>query len=214
MQYSLRSQNEIVYQIMRRVFRALFSVLSRVSVEGIAHIPASGPVILACNHLTYIDGPLVLSVTPRRLRGVVAREFRAHPFAIALSAVGSIYVRRGALDRAAMRQCLVALQNGEALAIAIEGALSKTGGLRRGMTGVAWLASRTRAPIVPIAISGVEHTVRQFARLRKPVLKLIVGRPLFVTAGCLTARELAENTERVMLSLAELLPAENRGYYG
>src|SRR4029079_18425225 len=110
----------------------------------------------ASNHLSFLDGPLIFARTPHVIHGIVGVEYRDHPFGPLCTALGCVYVHRGRLDRAAMRQCQRILEDGGVLAVAIEGTRNRSGSLMDGKNGVAWLATHANVPVVPVAVSGTD----------------------------------------------------------
>ncbi len=131
-----------------------------------------------------------------------------------LRVAGGIFVRRGEGDREARRQCLDVLHNGGILAIAPEGTRSRTGALQTAKAGIGYLAARSDAVIVPVAIWGVEH-LRDWLHLRKPTCYVSIGRPFRpeLPAGKLSGQDLQQIADQVMVRIAELLPPDYRGVY-
>lgn len=154
----------------------LARLVLRPSVYGARYVPNQGPVILASNHLSFIDSVVIPLVLPRRVtflakaeyferRGVTGRLNRR--FFLAL---GHIPVQRGQ-GRAAWRSIRVAqevLAHGGALAIYPEGTRSRDGRLYRGRTGVARLTLLTGAPVVPVALAGTERVQPVGSRIPRP----------------------------------------------
>ena len=108
---------------------------------------------------------------------------------------------------------LAVLRSGGALAISPEAYISKTGGLGRGHTGVAYLAIKAVAPIVPIVLYGQERAVRFWLRGRRVPISVRVGPPIDLPPGKLNVSHFHAYTETVMLTLARMLPPEYRGFY-
>nr|WP_255430191.1 lysophospholipid acyltransferase family protein [Streptomonospora sp. PA3] len=155
--------------------------------EGLHHIPAEGPVILASNHLSNID-PLFIGVAvPRQVTFIAKRELFAEgnlaqrTFTRALRAIGQLSVDRrpGQSSKEAMEQSLKILGNGAAFGIFPEGTRSPDGRLYRGQTGIAWLALASGAPVVPVALAGTDRILPRGRRV--PALRRIgirVGPPV------------------------------------
>lgn len=202
--------NPIVYRAVRGVFRLCFGVLGRSIVSGIGSLPPNGPFILASNHLSLLDGPLILAHTPGVIHGVVGVEYRDSPFGPLCTALGCVYVHRGRLDRLAVRQCRRILDAGGVLAVAIEGTRSRTRTLMDGKTGVAWLASQAQVPVVPVAVFGTETVGANLRRLRRSRFHAAFGTPLQPPRAPLSTAELRDSTRTIMFELASLLPAEYR----
>ena len=211
----MRGEMEKKYLRMRKFMEFLFGVLSHTVVKGQEHVPAEGSFILATNHVSRLDSPVLLIATPRRVYGLVANKYRRFiGFNWLLKAVDPIWIRRGDFDREALMRALGVLRQGHALAIAPEGTRSDTGKLQNGKPGVAFLAARLGVPIVPVAITGTEKMLEDFKRLRRMHIHIKFG-PLFrlPKEGKLSGDELEAYTELVMHRIAELLPAEYRGVY-
>lgn len=144
----------------RRVMAPSLRSVWPTTIEGREHIPALGPAILAPNHLSEFDSPLLMGVVPRRITFLGKEEYLDDlTTRYLVPAVGMIPIdRRGgraaqdALDAATAR-----LDRGELLGVYPEGTRSRDGRLHRGKTGVARLALRTGAPIVPVGIIGTDQ---------------------------------------------------------
>jgi len=202
-------------RMVRRLTIQMARWLMRIQVEGLEKVPASGPLILACNHLHIIDTPVVFSVVRRSTVFFVSDHMLQFPLVgWYLRQLGqSIYVARGKADRQALGRALAALQAGETLVIAPEGRISRTGGLLQGQTGAAFLASRSGAPIIPLVVFGQEQAGRRWRRLGRPRVNVRIGEPMSFAVRRATTRQLEEYTEKIMLALADMLPDKYRGFY-
>jgi 1-acyl-sn-glycerol-3-phosphate acyltransferase len=185
-----------------------------VDVEGLENFPASGPVIVAINHLSLIDVPLLFTILPRRGVCLAAERLQNSGWARRfLDLAQTIYVHRGERDEEALERALAVLRAGGLIGLAPEGTRSHSGGLTRGHTGVAYLAAEAPAPILPIAAFGHERLVGNLKRLRRTDMYVRVGPLMAPTPGDTTAAKLARDTERVMIALASMLPPAYRGVY-
>ncbi|MEV4676770.1 MULTISPECIES: lysophospholipid acyltransferase family protein [Actinomadura] len=145
----------------------LLRLLLRPRVEGRANIPAEGRVILACNHLSFVDTFVLSPVVGRRVAYLAKAEYFEVPglggrlLRRALLALGNVPIRRGPTREAvrALERAGALLEDEGAVAIFPEGSRSPDGRLYRGRTGVAWLALATGAQVVPVAIEGAEHII-------------------------------------------------------
>ena len=205
-----------LYRLFQRVIWGLLRVLARLDVTGFANVPATGPLIVAPNHLHSLDTLVVGAVIPRWQAVFSADKFRGTLGGRAMElATRVIYVARGEADRAALSQGLAVLREGKALAVAPEGTRSRTGGLQIGKPGAVYLASRTGATIVPVAVWGQERAMGQWAHLRRATITVRILEPLVLPESARHAKssELEAHTHRLMLALAGALPAEYRGIY-
>ena len=164
-------------------------LLFRVRIEGLEHLPASGAAILAFNHVSALDGPvLAIEVAwrhRRQSRFLVAAEFFDRPVIGAiLRRFEQIPIRRGTNDGAALGNAIELVRRGALAAIAPEGTVNADGAieLQRIRRGVARIAIPTRSPIVPVGIWGTQRRwPRSGLRLRppwRPALAIAIGPPL------------------------------------
>jgi 1-acyl-sn-glycerol-3-phosphate acyltransferase len=194
--------------------RALVKVTSDVRVEGLDLFPAEGPVLVASNHLHILDAVWMLAIFPRRTILLVAEEFERTPgLGWLLNTARVIYISRSAADRAALGQALVVLREGGAMAVAPEGKLSRTGGLIRAHSGIAYIAIQSGVSVTPAAMWGQERAWSSWLRLRRVRLNVRFGSALSVPAGPAGPRELRRYTDQIMRGIASLLPPEYRGVY-
>ena len=185
----------------------------RVRVEGLERIPATGPAIIAGNHLSLFDSIVVIPYLPRPVILLLAEELRVWPWIdFVFGRLGNaIVVRRGSGERRPVELGAAVLDAGGIVAVAPEGRRSKTGGLQRGRKGVGRLAVRTGAPVVPVAIWGQERAIRSWRRLRRAPVEVRFGAPSSFDDR--DADTPADATTWVMLAIAGLLPREYRGVY-
>ncbi len=196
---------------------ALFHVVFSVQVEGAEHVPRDGPVLLAGNHTGFLDGPLVYSVSPRQASFLAKSELFVGPLARALGWLGQIPVHRGRPDREALRAGLAVLDRGEALGVFPEGARGP-GRLDSINDGLAYLALRSGAQVVPLAVLGTAEALpkgRRLPRLRAPV-RVVFGPPVEVVVdGDLRARRtVGVAAEQLRLALVAHLEVAARQHEG
>ncbi len=157
----------------------LFSKLYlRTTTVGRAHIPRKGPLIVACNHRSFLD-PFIVGIRLRRPVYFMAKRelFRSRLTGWLLNCMGAFPVDRGTGDTEAMETARALLDRGEALFIFPEGTRIRPGALGRPRRGVGRLALRSGAPVVPAAVIGTED-VRRGWRLRPRHVRIRFGRPL------------------------------------
>ncbi|WP_046468236.1 lysophospholipid acyltransferase family protein [Allosalinactinospora lopnorensis] len=182
----------MLYGTVRRVGAAVGRLLYRPAVEGLEHIPATGPVILASNHLSFCDSVVIPLAVPRRVRFLAKSEYfegtgpKGWLSRAMFSALGAVPVRRGTGREAleALDLGLRLLKDGEAFAVYPEGTRSRDGRLYRGRTGVAHLAMTSEAPVVPVALWGTERIQPVGARLpRISPVRVRFGAPMDFSTG-------------------------------
>jgi len=204
----------MLYWPARLLVRALFWLLTRWEVVGLERVPRQGPFIVITNHLSIVDPPAIMAALPCRVTALAASKYIRHPFGLLLGSVDVIFIRRGEVDRTALRKALAVLASGQVLGIAPEGTRSKTGSLQRGKPGAAYLALRANVPILPVVVTGTERVFRDLLRLRRPRVRVVIGEPFRLTLPEDEKRPLQALADRMMYRLAELLPPEYRGVYG
>lgn len=204
-----------LYRVVRGVIALLAKILiRRIVIEGGENIPKSGPYILVLNHLSFLDAPIICVATPHLLYLLAGERYEHHIFAPILKVAGCIFVRRGEIDREALRQATAALEDGHVLAVAIEGTRSTTGGLAEGKTGAAYLATRANVPILPAGIWGTEEVGPAWHRWRRGgTCTVRFGKVFRLPEGRARSSDLDSYTDEIMTSLAALLPEKYRGVY-
>lgn len=172
--------NQVWYRIGLALWGFVFKVLFPMRVQGKEHVPADGPVILVCNHISGLD-PFALGVACPRWPQFLAKEelFRVPVFSYLIRQWGAIAVDRFAADMGSARAALQVLRAGEVLAIFPEGTRSITGELQAFRYGPVKLALMRRVPIVPTAITGTDQVLPKGAMLpRRHAVRLVFGPPL------------------------------------
>ncbi len=160
------------------VLKPAFHFLWRFDVTGLEHVPTEGPAILAPNHTSVLDSFVVPAVVPRPVIYVGKAEYlddwkTKHLF----PALGMIPIDRsgGSKSQGALDAAAKVLDAGGVFGIYPEGTRSRTGLLYRGHTGVARLALRTGAPIIPIGLQGTREVQPPDAPLPKPFMEIKVS---------------------------------------
>ena len=204
------------YRVARSIVGFLLRIVARVRITGWDEIPRQGPFILATNHLHWLDSPLVGVIFPRRVSVFAGEKWEKHRLVgPLLRSLGAIFVRRGEVDRQALRQALEILKAGGVLGMAPEGTRSKTGALQQGRTGAAYLAFRAGVPILPLAITGQEKVFPALRRLRRGTVRVAIGAPFYPpqVEGKASGADVEAFTEEIMYHLAAMAPPEYRGVY-
>ena len=212
------------YVLATFVLRPLFFVLCRPHITGRENVPLDGPVILASNHLSFIDSIVIPLAAPRRVAYLAKAEyFTGRGFGgwvtrTLFTALGAHPVERQThrAAQAALDTALEILRAGTAFGLYPEGTRSKDGRLARGKTGVAWLALTADCPVVPVAVHGTDRVQPVGARWPRPRrVAITFGGPLtFPEERGQAHRNRARRdvTDRIMVAIAELSGQEKAGW--
>ena len=218
-EYHVRKRIQLARPIIKGLLRGIFRVLSPVTIEGAENIPYGQPYIVAMNHISLFDPPLVAAFWPEMLEIIgAATVFEKPGQKQLLKSYGVIPVHRGEYDRELIERMLSALQSGRPLLIAPEGGRSHETAMRQAMPGVAYIFEKAKVPIIPAACIGTTSDYWQRAKHReRPPLMLRIGRPInlppLVSKGADRRISRQRNADLVMAHLAGLLPKEYRGVY-
>ena len=201
-------QGTLLRRILTAFLRFAFKMFTVIEVSGVENLPASGGVVLVANHLTEFDVFPMQFALPRLIFFMGKAELFNNPaLDPILRQLGGFPVYRGARDEWAARHALRVLEEGQVLGIFPEGKRSQGRGLRAAKTGAARFALQARVPIVPMSVVGTDQIFKDFPRRKRILLQ--VGVPILPGSGD-TPIEL---TDRLMFTLAEMLPARYRGVY-
>ena len=194
-------------------------LVARVDIDGLENTPHEGGFIVASNHLGRLDVPLVYVFLKRNdITLMAAEKYRKYAiFRWFVKHLDGLWVDRFNADFNTVRAALNRLKQGGILVIAPEGTRSKTEALNEAWSGSSFLAAKTGAPVVPVALTGTEDrlVVQELKRLRRPRIHVQVGKPFTLPPIKSQDREqsLQQYTDEIMCQIAALLPPEKRGFY-
>jgi 1-acyl-sn-glycerol-3-phosphate acyltransferase len=197
------------------MLRWAYGALMRLEVRGIENVPRSGAGIIMINHVNFFDPVVVLASLGRVVVPMAKVEaFEDKRIGFLVASYGCIPVHRGVVDVQAFRSAIEALQSGKLVLISPEGTRSPTGELIQGQEGLALLAARTGAPVIPVGIVGTPRLWAMMKTFRRAHISLTVGQSfVFGIEGKPTREQLSQFTDQAMRALAAILPEEMRGVY-
>ncbi|GAA2020025.1 1-acyl-sn-glycerol-3-phosphate acyltransferase [Nakamurella flavida] len=186
----------------RRIGIALGAALYRLHVRGRDRVPATGPLVMVANHTNFMDGPVLFGAFPRRLSFLVKAEAVTGPLGWLLKHVGQYALVRDKPDRIPLLASLAQLQAGGAIGVFPEGTRGQ-GDVATVFAGAGWLAARSGATIVPVAVRGVSRPSGVRRRFR-PRVEVLVGQPFAVEQGA-SRTAVAAATDGIREHLAALV---------
>ncbi len=219
-----RAYDHSRWEFQRRILRFLIRyvgvplLLKIDHVEGLENIPLKGKGIIMMNHVAFVDSLFVLHEMPRNIVPMAKIEVYDYPVIGIFPRLWRVIpVRREEVDRQALRSALDVLQAGEMILMAPEGTRTHSSGLQEGKVGVAYIASRSAAPIFPAAVIDTTGlpALRFTPRWKGPGAVLRIGRPFrFKVEPERPDRQLMRKmTDEAMYVLSAMLPESLRGIY-
>ncbi len=199
------------WRSLRAVARVLFRLLLHMRITGHQNIPTQGACIIAANHLSWTDVPLVPAFMKRPAVYMAKEELFYGKMGWLVRLLGAFPVKRGEADRQSLRTADTLLKAGKIIIIFPEGTRSKIHQLAKGHEGLGMIALRSGAPVIPVAITGSEHALKKF----RPRVTLTFGEPMTLKpkGNKITREDIEEATSAVMRRIASMLPPEYRGMY-
>jgi 1-acyl-sn-glycerol-3-phosphate acyltransferase len=215
----------MLYEVIHTVLPPIAKAAWRPRVAGLEHVPDTGPVILASNHLSFVDSVVIPILVPRKVVFLAKSDYfegagvKGTAVRWWFEGVGMLPIDRDD-TKAAMASLDTALEvlgRGEAFGIYPEGTRSRDGRLYRGRTGVAHLALTARCPVVPVGLKGTQDIQPVGARLpRLARVSVEFGEPLDFTGrydGMPLGRARREVTDEIMTAIGALTGQEPAGVY-
>jgi 1-acyl-sn-glycerol-3-phosphate acyltransferase len=206
------------YRTLRSIIRFIMKLIADIEVKGLEKLP-EGNVIVAANHLGRLDTAALLCVLDREdIIMPVAEKYKDHPLYGAIGrAANAVWLNRFEADYSAFRQILERMKQGGLLVIAPEGTRSKTEALQEAKMGVAFLASKSGYPVLPVAVTGTEDRgiVENLKRFRRSKITATAAELMYIDIPKGKGREeaLRQATDEIMCQIAALLPETYRGVY-
>lgn len=196
----------MIFKIIRAVLNFIFFGIYGLHVEGSENVPEKGAIIVAPNHKSDWDPPLIGVAFKTRIIHYMAKEelFKNPVFGWVLRQFGTFPVKRGTVDRTAIRQAMKELKAGNPLGIFPEGTRIRKEGFGRFHSGMASLALMTGTPVIPVAVIGSRDMPK-----RKGPLAVLIGKPVPVEKQRATDEKVAELNDIVKGKIQELMDEYN-----
>lgn len=197
---------------LRALARFVFFLLLNVKLKGRNNVPPDGPYIIASNHLSWADIPLVPAYLSPQVVYLAKEELFQGKLNWPVRFLGAIPVKRGEADRQLLRASDDLLKRGKILIIFPEGHRSESRQMIQANAGVGMIALRAGVPVVPVAICGSEYALKRF----RPRITISYGEPLTLQpkGAKITKEDIITATQTIMQRIAEMLPPSYRGVYG
>jgi 1-acyl-sn-glycerol-3-phosphate acyltransferase len=205
--------------VMKSVFQSIFHILGRVKLSGEENVPFGKAYIVAFNHISIFDPPLVVAFWPEMAEAIGAADvFLKKGQGQLLKMYGVIPVHRGDYDRSLFEKIFAILRSGRPLIMAPEGGRSHQTAMQRAQPGIGYIIEHMNVPVLPVGLIGTTDDFWQRAkRGEKPQLEIRIGRPFNLTPINVnrTERKIIrqQNADLVMRHIAGLLPEEYHGVY-
>jgi 1-acyl-sn-glycerol-3-phosphate acyltransferase len=205
--------NNLPYGILRAFLTPFLMLLFRPKVKGLRHVPATGPVIIASNHLSFSDSIFMPLVVPRKVTFLAKSEYFTSPGPkgllkkLTFIALGQVPVDRsgGRRSEAALITGLKVLGEGKCLGIYPEGTRSPDGRLYKGRTGIARLAIESGCPVIPVAMFNTEK-IQPTGKVIPKVMrvKMYFGEPMYFEGDSSDLAYLRVVTDKIMDAIQEM----------
>lgn len=208
-------------EVFRWLLKTAYDIFAPIEAHGLENLPqpGAGGFIVAANHNSYFDAPLVFIPLPRGTQLTVfgADKYRSNLLLGAMvRMIGVVWVNRDAPSPATIKYAVQVLRGGSMLGVAPEGTRSRvTHALQKAKTGVAYLAVMADVPVIPAAIAHTDRVGDDLKHLRRSHVSITFGKPLRFPVPARRERDakLEEYTEELMCHIAALLPPPYRGVY-
>jgi 1-acyl-sn-glycerol-3-phosphate acyltransferase len=207
----------VPYKILKSFLIPILMFIFRPKVTGLRHVPSTGPVIIASNHLSFSDSIFMPLVVSRKVTFLAKSEYFTSPGIkgfikkLTFITLGQVPVDRsgGKRSEAALLTGLRLLRENQCLGIYPEGTRSPDGRLYKGRTGIARMAIESAAPVVPVAMfntAEIQPTGQVVPKVRR--VEMVFGEPMYFSGDATDQNVLRDVTNQIMEKIAELSKQE------
>ena len=164
--------------LSKGIFRALLNLLFLIEVEGLENFPKNGPLLIVGNHTGAMEVVLLNAYAPCQIEMLSAADMPTERITEIINSIyGSIPVKRGSYDRAALQTALDILEQEGMVGLFPEGGVWEVG-KQRALPGISWLSFRLGVPILPIGFNDTAGAMGAGLSFKRPYLKMFVGQVL------------------------------------
>ena len=172
----------IIYKLVALIIRTIFFLNGGIEATGMENIPKEG-VILASNHISYLDPPIIGSLTPRRCNFMAKKGLFEVPILGWMIKLAAFPVDREKPRASTIKEAVKRIRNGHIVVVFPEGQRNDTGELLEAKPGIGMVAAMSKAPIVPVYISGADRALTPGAKwLKRAKIKVVFGKPIYYTS--------------------------------
>lgn len=174
-----------LYWLAYAVIKVVNPLCFPLTIKGREHVPAQGAFLVASNHISNFDPPLVSYAVRRPIFHIAKKSLFANRiFALLLYGLGSFPIKREGSDVSAMRECLRKLKAGQPLALFPTGTRVIGDASQVPKSGVGFLAVKSGVPVLPLRIVGTDQVMPKGSKsIRKHPVTIIIGAPLHFSLG-------------------------------
>ncbi|MEZ4512271.1 MAG: lysophospholipid acyltransferase family protein [Chloroflexota bacterium] len=205
------------YRLTRFMLRLVQLTISSLTVYGRENIPEQGPYLVVLNHISVADTPVLLIGFPIvEWRFFAGDKWQRHwLYGPIMGRLGAIFIDRDNVGRDSLREAIAALESGAVFGLAPEGSRSKAGQMRVAKDGAAYLASRSGAAILPVALVNMDTLFANTKKLRRTPLEMHIGKPFRLPEldHRVRSQDLPLYSRLIMAHIGSLLPDRYLGYY-
>lgn len=201
-----KPRRNLFYKVVALIIKFIVNINGGLIVTGRDKIPLTGGVIIASNHISYLDPPILGAVMPRQTTFMARKELLNIPLLGRIIKLYSFPIDRGKTLPSTIKDSVKRLKNGELLLIFPEGRRSETEKLLEGKRGIGMIAGLSKSPVVPALITGSNKALPFDAKwLKRARISIVFGNPIYPGA----AHEKDKNqykdiTQRIMFAIGEL----------
>ena len=189
-----------MYKIGVILFKYIFKIFFNCKIEGLENIPIKTGVVIASNHVSLLDPPLIGTFLPREIHFMAKEElFQIPVFGYIITKLKAFPVKRGTADRVAIKKAISLLSDGGCLGVFPEGTRSKDGNLGSAEPGMSLIAIKADVPVIPTAV------VIENNKILGANIKIKFGTPISYNKE-LSVKDAMQNfTEEIMSEIKKLM---------